>query len=148
MKKIILILEVVFIMFVLSSCTLLRAVAIDEYAESDKVAQQAVAAIESKDEQALIGLLSKKALADSDDLEKGISYSFGLYEGDCMESKERAVSLVIIMESLGAGCGLILDIELQLPRACIGSISTTCLSTMPTLMRKVSTVFRFMMKKL
>jgi len=92
-KKAILILEVVFIMFVLSSCTLLRTIVLDEYAESDKVAQLAVTAIEDKDEQALIGLFSKRALDDSDDLEEGMKYSFDLYEGDCLEI-ERSYCIV------------------------------------------------------
>ncbi|MDR3315384.1 MAG: DUF5104 domain-containing protein [Coriobacteriales bacterium] len=85
MKKAILILEVVLIMSLLSSCQWIgnmRKELINEFEESDKVAQQAITAIENKDEDALTALFSKRALVEADGFEEGISYTFNLYKGD------------------------------------------------------------------
>jgi len=87
MKKVILILEVVFIVLALSACKWpysLQSITTDEYAESDKIVQEVITAIENKDEQALTKLFSKRALADSDGFEEGVSYTFDLYQGECL----------------------------------------------------------------
>jgi hypothetical protein len=88
MKKAILILEVVLIISLLSSCQWIgnmRKELINEYTERDKIAQQAITAIENKDEDALTALFSKRALVEADDLEEGVGYTFDFYQGECLE---------------------------------------------------------------
>jgi hypothetical protein len=85
MKKAILVFETVLLVFALSGCESLRWALIDDYAESDKVAQQVITAIESEDEQSLIGLFSKNIISEVDDIEEGVNYTFDLYSGNCLE---------------------------------------------------------------
>jgi len=88
MKKAILILEVVLIISLLSSCQWIgnmRKELINEFEEPDKIAQQAISAIENKDEDALTSLFSKRALVEADDLEEGVDYTFDFYQGECLE---------------------------------------------------------------
>jgi uncharacterized protein YcfL len=49
MKKALLIIEVILLMFTLSACSGHYKILFNEQAESDKIAQEAIVAIESKD---------------------------------------------------------------------------------------------------
>jgi hypothetical protein len=84
MKKAVLIIEAVLLMFTLASCSSLRRGLIDEQAESEKVAQQVIAAIENRDQQVLVRLFSINGIDEADGFEEGASYTFNLYEGDCL----------------------------------------------------------------
>jgi len=88
MKKALLIIEVILLMFTLSACSGHYKILFNERAEADKIAQQVVTAIENKDEQALLELFSEQALSEADDLDEGITYTFDLYQGECLEIED------------------------------------------------------------
>ncbi|MDR3315385.1 MAG: DUF5104 domain-containing protein [Coriobacteriales bacterium] len=83
MKKAILIIEAVLLMFALSACEGSYKF-INEHAEADKIAQNVMTAIENKDGYALAALFSDKTLDSAYDLEEGMNYSFDLYQGECL----------------------------------------------------------------
>jgi hypothetical protein len=83
MRKLIVLVGTVMLMALLSGCALLRDLTIDERAETEAVAQQVVDALDARDADALKALLSPRTLDEAGDLDEGIAYIFGIYEGTC-----------------------------------------------------------------
>jgi hypothetical protein len=79
---------IVALLFLLSGCSVLRALIIDERKENIQMAERIVSALDAKDEEALKGLLSKKTIEEASDLNEGIAYTMDLYKGSSIKFED------------------------------------------------------------
>jgi hypothetical protein len=81
-KRLLIILAgIVALLFLLSGCSILRELTVNDVKETKEMAERIVAALDTKDEEALKQLMSPNALANSADLKKGFEYIQDLYRG-------------------------------------------------------------------
>jgi hypothetical protein len=100
MKRLILLVGVILITISLSGCTgFLRDLFMDDYKETEKMAQQIVEALDAQDEDALRSLFTKEALAEADDFHEGFVYTLSQYNGQ--ESKLDTQGASSIKDSYG-----------------------------------------------
>ncbi|MDR2106259.1 MAG: DUF5104 domain-containing protein [Coriobacteriales bacterium] len=85
MRHLVLLTIAALIAFSLAGCDILsETVFLNEVGKSEEMAQRIIAALDARDEEALLGVFSERALQDARDMDRGLEYLFKKYQGTSM----------------------------------------------------------------